>query len=456
MVVLCSAVAAGDKNNPRATGMAGTINGPARGLAALGVNPANLGLGGHQLISVSLLSMGFRVSSELASYDIYNEYFTGTEGTNGVREPRFLNEADKARLLSGFPDGTAVSRMDLEVMPAGLAVYHPAVGGFAIAIKERVGIRTVVPKDFLTMLLYGLDPEGSSFSFDRTRISAWWFRELNLSYGRQVPVSLPAGGELFAGMGVKFLAGYGVMETLRYAATIANEPTNGNQYRGRLSFDYQIRRAGVEVLDPDKGGGVDLFPAPAGTGFGMDFGLAGRVYGVDVHLSITDIGSIRWKRNTVETYSQYQTDITDPFLGTIEDSLQYAVRGRNRSAGEFKTSLPTKLRIGVVVESNSQLLPPWFPSDLLIAFDFTQGLNGSMGNPDNPRVSIGVEYSGIDVLSMQTGLSVGDDTKLRWAAGIGLELTKMSIGIATENIPLLFSSRDFDLYSLSAGFQFRF
>lgn len=456
MAVLWSAVVAGDKSDPRAIGMARTINGPARGLAALGVNPANLGMNGHRLIGISLLSIGFRVSSELMSYDTYHEFFTGADGPNGVREPRFLDEADKAKLLSGFSDGTAVSTMDFEVMPVGLAAYHPEVGGFAIAVKERVGLRTVVPKELLTMLLYGLDPEGSSFTFDRTRISGWWFRELNLSYGRPVPVSLPAEAELYAGLGIKFLAGYGVMETLHYVASVANEPTGGNQYRGRLSFDYRIRRAGVEVLDPDKGGGLDLFPAPAGTGFGVDFGLAGKVYGVDLHVSITDIGSIRWKRNTVETYSRYQIDITDPFLGTIEDSLQYAVRGRNRSAGEFATALPTKLRIGLVVESGSRLLPSWFPSGILIAVDFTQGLNDSMGNPDNPRVSVGVEYSGIPVLPIRTGLSIGDDSRLRWAAGVGLELTKISFGIATESIPLLFDPGNFDLYSISAGFQFRF
>ncbi|MBI4418642.1 MAG: hypothetical protein HY563_07685, partial [Ignavibacteriales bacterium] len=371
LVILSAGVSAGERSGSRGIGMARTVNGPARGLAALGVNPANLGMNGYTLVSAELLSFGFRTTSEMISYDLYNEFFTGVAGPNGVREPRYLDEADKQRILSRFPDGTALSSLDLELVSAGVAAYHPSLGGLAVAITDRLGVNAVIPKDFMTILLYGLDPNGSSYAFDRLRASAWWFREFNVSYGTRLPISLPPGTELYGGIGMKFIAGYGFFETERYRAAVANEPVGGGQYVARLDFDYVIRRSGVEMFDPRNSGAFSLFPAPAGKGFGIDVGLAAIIHGIEAHLSVTDIGSISWKRNTVETYSRYRAELTDPFLGTIEDSLQYAVRGRNRAIGEFSAPLPTKLRVGIVLESGASAAPSWIPTNLLIAVDYT-------------------------------------------------------------------------------------
>lgn len=446
----------GDKNGPRGNGMARTVNGPARGLAALGVNPANLGMGGHLHVEVELLSFGFRTSSELISYGLYDRFFTGIVGPDGTRSPKYLDEDDKSALMSQFSGETAVSRAEMEFLPAGIVLYDPELGGLAVAVTERIGASAIVPRDLMTVLLYGLEPEGGEYSLDGLDLSAWWVRELNISYGTRMPVVLGPDITLYGGVGIKVLAGYGMMETDHYDATIANEAVGGNQYRARIRFDYLMQRSGVEMLDPARGGGLNLFPAPAGTGFGVDLGAAVTGHGFEAHVSLTDIGSIRWKRNTVETVGRYDIELTDPFLGTIEDTLQAAVRGQNRHTGTFSTPLPTTLRLGLVVPANSAALPAWFPSDMAIALDYTQGVNRSMGNRTTPRVSMGVEYRVWRVLSIRSGLALGgDDSRLRWAVGAGYDGPGFSFGIATENVPLLFSPKDFDLYSLSAGFQFR-
>ena len=456
-VGLIASMYAGDRNGVRGIGMARTVNASSRGLAALGVNPANLALGGEGMVSMSLLSFGFRANSELISMGTYREYFTGVPGPSGESDPRYLSPADKERILDGFSANAAASRFDLEIMPVGMAVYHSDFGGIGVAMIEHVGARVVVPKDLLRVMLYGLDSTGSSYQLNETDLSAWWWREFNVSYGTQLPVGLGKKGKLYAGAGLKYITGFGILETTRFRMSIANGRESNNQYRTEFMADYVIRRSGSEMLDPGpRGGGVTVSPNPAGTGFGVDLGIALIIDGVGLHCSITDIGTVSWRRNLVETFGNYNVVLTDPFLGAIEDSIQNAIRGRNRPGEAFRAPLPATVRFGIAIGADTAQAFDWLPRRLLITLDLTQGLNESMGNSQDLRVSVGIEYAGISWLPLRTGWSVGDDSRVRWSIGAALEFKSFSWDIATENIGLLFSRRDFNMYSFATGFRFRF
>ncbi|MEX1140209.1 MAG: DUF5723 family protein [Bacteroidota bacterium] len=447
----------GDRSGVRGIGMARTVNAPVRGLAALGINPANLALGGEGMVSMSLMPFGFRVSSELISMESYRDYFTGVPGPGGQREPRYLSDADKVKIIDAFSDNTATSRFDLEIMSVGVAVFHPSFGGIGAAMTEHIGAKLVVPKDLMQVMLYGLDSAGSRHQMDGTDVSAWWWREFNLSYGTKIPVKLEKRGEVYAGIGLKYVAGFGILETTRYRMLIANERDSNNQYRTEFLADYLIRRSGSEMMDPGSGGGpFTLSPHPAGTGFGLDLGVAVLIDGVRIHWSVTDLGSVSWRRNLVETYGDYNVVLTDPFLGAIEDSIQNAIRGQNRSGTAFRTSLPATMRFGIAIGGDTTRVFDWLPRGLYVALDLTQGLNESMGNSQNVRASLGIEYTGVPWLPIRTGWSLGDDSKIRWAVGIALESRSFSWDIATENIGLLFSTRDFNMYSFATGFRLRF
>jgi len=448
---------AGDRGGVRGIGMARTVNASARGLAALGVNPANLALGGEGMVSMSLLPFGFRVNSELISMEAYREYFTGVPGPSGESDPRYLSDNDKEQILRAFSGNVATSRLDFEIMPVGVAVYHSAFGGIGAAMTEHIGVRVVVPKDLLQVMLYGLDSTGSRHQLDGTDLSAWWWREFNISYGTKLPVRLGKRGELYAGVGLKYIAGFGVLETPRYKMLISNQRESNNQYNTEFLADYLIRRSGSEMMDPGSGGGpFTLSPHPAGTGFGLDLGIALMLDGIQIHCSMTDIGSVSWHRNLVETFGDYNVVLTDPFLGAIEDSIQNAIRGQNRRGTAFRTPLPTALRFGIAVEANTAGTFDWIPQGMLVTLDLTQGLNESMGNSQDPRVSLGIEYAGIPWLPLRTGWSVGDDSRVWWAVGAALEFKSFSWDIATENIGLLFSTRDFNMYSFATGVRLRF
>jgi len=454
-VLLTSTAVAGDPPNIRGIGMARSMSGLARGVSALGINPANLGMPENHLLTFNLVPFSAKISSELISYDTYKEYFTGVPGPNGTTVAKYLTTADKEKILSIFPEGGATSEADVDLMPTGTSVYVPSVGGFGLATMEHIGTRLVLPKDYLKIFLYGLDSAGSTYKFDQTSFSAWWWREYNLSYGMKLPVKLKQDIELYAGIGLKYIAGFGVLETSHYRATVANFRENQNQYRVQLFFDYLIKRSGIDAVGANRSdAGFSAFPQPAGTGFGVDLGFAARLPGFDLHVSVTDIGSVSWKQNVMETVGSYNLEFTDPFFKTNEDSIQNAVRGTNRPGDAFSVSLPTRLRIGVVVGQDTARAPSWLPRDLILAFDLSQGFNESMGNSGALRASLGAEYRIIPGVPLRTGFALGEDSKVRWAMGFGFDFRYFSIDFATENLGMLFF-KNYDMFSFAFGFQVR-
>jgi Family of unknown function (DUF5723) len=455
-LLLSQAAVAQDPPNVRGIGMGRTMAGLARGIGALGINPANLGMPENHLISINLLPFDFRISSELISYDTYKEFFTGDPGPNGTTVPHYLTSADKQKILSIFPEGTATSKARADLMPVGVSVYSPSFGGIGIATMEHVGTQLVLPKDYLRIFLYGLDSAGSTYTFDETSFSAWWWREYNISYGMKIPVKLKDDIELYAGIGLKYVTGFGVIETSHYNATIANIREDQNQYRIKMFFDYLIERSGIDEVGANRSGTTfSVAPSPAGTGLGLDLGFVARFPGVDFHISVTDIGSISWQKNLVQTAGSYNLEFTDPFFKTNADSIQNAIRGVNRPGSAFSTSLPTRFRIGVVVGADTGRSPDWFPRKLALAMNLSQGFNESMGNSSSLRFSVGAEYRMIPGLPLRTGLAIGQDARWRWAVGLGLDFRYFSIDLATENLGLLFSLKNFDMYSFAFGLQLR-
>ena len=446
----------GDRSSVRGIGMARTVNGISRGIDALGINPANLALPDRTTGSIALFPFGMQISSDLVPYEIYQEYFTGVPLADGRRGARHLSDEDKRRIISEMKNGLGTTRMDFELMLFGLSVGIKPGLGFGFSVKEHIGAAIVLPSDYFQFFFFGLDSAGSHYSFDGTSVSGRWWREYNFSAGFEVAPPIKDVDRLFAGIGVKIVHGFGVVETARYRASLVNAVSGVNQYRADFSLDYLMRRSGVDFLNEKSKGEVTLFPQPAGTGIGFDIGIAAEVQGMSVHLALSNVGSIRWKRNIVETFGSYDQSIDDPFTQANRDTVETAVRGRNRPGGDFSTPLPASLRLGFVAASGRL---PWLevvPGDIEFAFDYTQGLNNSLGNTTRPRFSAGMEYRIIPLLPLRTGISLGGGDKFRWAAGFGLDFYAVSFDVATENLGMIFFPNDLTMLSVAAGLKIRF
>ncbi len=456
LVTLGSAALGGDRNNVRGTGMARTMNAIARRVETIGINPANLGIRDRGLITIGLMQTGVGVSSEVLTYDIYQEYFTGVDDGSGNRIARYLTNADKEKILGSYTDDFPTSRIDAESMEFALTITPPGLGGFGFAMIDHAGGEASFSKDAARFFLYGLDSLGSRYSLDGSEAEAWWWRELNVSYGMKLPVKVGPFDDFYGGLGFKIVQGIGVFETVRYNATFANERVTPTQYQALLSFDFLTRRSGAKFLDPDnENNDFFFFPDPAGTGVGFDLGATATMKGMMFSLALTDLGSITWKENVRETYANFMMTVDDPFNKALEDSIKNAFKGENRVAGPFSTSLPARLRLGFAVYSDSLEFMQWLPGSMLFAFDYNQGLNSSMGNITAPRFSMGVEYRLIPFIPIRTGVSFFGDVGVRWGFGFGLDFYFLSLDFATENFAILYNENDLDLMSVSAGLQIR-
>ncbi|MBI4428248.1 MAG: hypothetical protein HY562_03930 [Ignavibacteriales bacterium] len=445
---------AGDRSSIRGMGMARTLNASARGLDALGINPANLALPGRGFMSLNVLSFGTDVSTELFSYDAYQDFFTGDPSDRS--KPRFLTDDDKNRLLSLLPDGFGTTRTDLELFSLGFSVRLQNFGGLALGITDRMGMSIDLPKEYLRMFLFGFDSTGSTYDFAGTAISAWWWREYNISYGIELRLRHPPVRSIALGVGVKLIRGYAAVQTDHYNGIVGVERTGLAEYRGIADFSFLSRRSAIDQLDPDRGATFDLFPEPAGTGFGVDLGLSLELgLGVRIAASVTDIGGIDWEKNIVETSADYAFSFTDPFSSATQDSLENAFKGKNSPGSGFSTNLPTAIRLGVMAEV--QRIPGFsgVPGSMLLALDINQGLFSSMGGIVEPRLSLGLEYRIIPLLPLRTGISFLRGDVARWSAGFGLDFYAVTLDVATENLSMVFSPSSFSMFSFSLGLRIR-
>jgi hypothetical protein len=458
-IVLFSAVLqtafAGDLSNIRGVGMGRTINAVSRGIDALGINPANLAIPDQGNFNLNLAPTGIRVSTELLTYGLYKEYFTGVDSV-GKRWAKRLEPVDIDNILSQMPE-LSKTRVEAEMMLGGASFQHPLVGGIGFAIIEHAGVVTTLSKDFFRMAAFGLEPAGSVYAFDGTDATAWWYCEYNLSYGRKLPVDIKFLKDLYAGMGIKFIRGYGISQTIKQKSSFGNypDPANSTQYTLRGNIDFLTTHAGVDFMNENSHASATPFPDPIGKGTGFDVGLSGElINGVRVAVSVTDIGKITWDKNIIESYGGGSINITGDF-NNLKDTMKSIVKGKTRPGNAFDTHLPTKLRLGFVTEASEIPGLKFLPGKFILAFDYLQGFNESLGNTTKPRFSLGTEYRVFHVLPLRTGLAFGGGDKVRWAFGFGLDLHYFSLDFATDNLGMFFIPNSFQTVSFSMGMKIR-
>ena len=465
VTLLSQTFLAQDMTDIRGVGMAHTTAATSRGTDAIGINPANVAIPEWNPVTLSLPNFGMKIKTELFNYDIYQNYFTGIPDSTGKRVSKLLTNADKNNILSQMPANPQTKFLS-EVQWFGFSLQSPVLGGIGFAIRDHLGTTISMSKDYFRVAAFGLDSLGSSFDFSGTNGQAWWYREYNISYGRKLPVTIPFLNDLYAGIGVKLVKGYGIFESIKNNTSFTNtlDPNDHYQYVTKGKVDFLAHHAGIDMLTGDSskmGPTFDkfkMFPDPIGTGTGFDIGITGTLLSeIQLALSITNIGKITWDKNIIESYGGDSINIDNPFtqFAGQNDTLLTAIKGKNRPGASFTTSLPTALRVGMMMEAKNIPGLKFLPGKLLLAFDYLQGFNESLGNTKKPRVSLGMEYRIIPLIPLRTGLSLGGGDIPRWAFGFGIDAYVFSFDLATDNFGFLFSGKNFQMFSISAGMKIR-
>lgn len=438
----------GERTNIQGMGMARTFTAMARGLDAVGINPANLAAHDESLITFGLMPLGMHIGSDFMNLGLYNEYFTGVESEDG-REPRYLTDSDKRNILASFPDEIGRASAHLELRPIGVSVRVADFGRASFTMTDYVSASGIVPRDFASFILHGNTP-GSLYDFSEAAAYATWLREYALTYAMVMPAPEFV-RTLTAGAAVKLVHGFGHFEIDRFNTRLLT----GTDGILDGSIDVHGRLSGSEPLRGSSDVAFQMFPAPAGTGFGLDLGVASDVNEyLRVGLSITDIGSVRWTGNVDEIVRAGTIHLDDPLNDAQRDSVENAVMGETRSGGAFTTSLPTMLRLGVAVELHKiPGLKEFFWREWTLACDYNQGLVESAGVAALGRLSMGLEFRPWGFLPLRTGLSFFGADGFSFAFGFGLHSGSFEIDLASEHVNYMLSDESFAHGSVALGMR---
>ena len=97
----------------RNIGLGGTNVTSARGVYAVGINPANLAISQDHMIEFStvfpLPTINVSAGNDFITLDDYQYFFTGVEGENGEITGRYLDNSEKDKFLSLFDHGSMVN-----------------------------------------------------------------------------------------------------------------------------------------------------------------------------------------------------------------------------------------------------------------------------------------------------------------------------------------------------------
>jgi hypothetical protein len=214
----------------------------------------------------------------------------------------------------------------------------------------------------------------------------------------------------------------------------------------------------VSRIDAFDGGDFSPFPAPAGTGIGVDLGVS-AVIGeyLTVGMSMTDIGSMTWRRNIEESVADGAIHLDDITSQAQRDSLENAVNGETRPGNTFSTCLPTMFRVGASVElTKLKFFRRFMFGELTAACDFNKCIEPAPGIATTLRFSSGLEYRPIRQVHVRMGFTTGGLEGTAFAMGLGIHVGFFQLDLASGNMWWLFNQNTLSQGSLALGIKLVF
>ncbi len=418
----------------RSSGMGKTYNAVSEGVYSIGINPANLIEAPNYSVQfktvLPLPSVAFRTGTDFMSLQNFNYFFGGDNGN-----ARYLTQSDKQRLNDLFKNGGLIFANASTSLINISYKANPDVGAFDFSVTDFISSKLNFPDAIVDLALNG-NQIGHVYDLSTGSMKAWWIRDYSLSYARSLEELKPSFlKELAAGISVKLVHGYMYMGTERLNTTLSTgnlaQITGNSDLIGYSAFSSNF---GIKYNfdSTNHSSSFSLFPSPAGTGYGIDFGLLAKIDdNIKLAFSVTDLGKITWDNNAAEFSSFGKIYIDDISSQAERDSLKNQITGSSQKIGSITTSLATAIRFGVAykLKYNEQN-----ESSLTLAFDLNQGLNDLPGNTTVPRVSVGTEWKPLSWCPyLRSGVSFGGLTGFQWAFGLGVDFGLIELNFASSD-----------------------
>jgi len=416
--------------NAKNIALGGTNAVSARGVFALGVNPANLVVKQDHSVELStvfpLPTLSVTVGNDFFSLNDYNYFFTGVTNDNGQRVGRYLTESDKTKFLNLFNQGTLINTTVGTTILSVSLYPNKKLGAFGFSVNDWTSVNINFPKGIMELLLYG-NQKGKDFNLNDLDLKTWYLRNYSLSYSKDLSKLFPDAFKFFSvGLTVKMVQGffYSGVDYINTSIKTQDDYSIAIQGDSRMllaaspsfGIKYDFEEEGIE-----KEKNISFFNEPAGTGYGADLGIYAEINKVwSFAIALTDLGTINWNKGVVAYSSKGSYTIENVTDEGLLDSLKESLKGEGNYAEPFSTSLATAMKLGVGFKLD-KLLKGKFPGKMMLEFNYHQGFNNMPGNTTKERFSLGMQWTPFKFFNFRSGVSVGGYDKFNWAIGFGLD-----------------------------------
>ena len=443
---------------------------------ALGINPANIGLGNEYNKKYTFSLFQF-------SFSDYAEGFTKSNLSGAIKGvDQKLTPNDQLEASKAFANSDLA--FDFTSTLFGFAINTENAGNFAFAINMKASHfsnmndnasahlwrgfvdpyfdQWVVRDEFGQLdtianegpsstrideveLGFSTDPRYASDLYNGTVVKDMAYMEYSLGYGRNVFENEDM--SLYAGVGVKYLQGLYVL----------NLTINDNEVK-------EAYTASTPALGIDYGSGALTNPSlvtgsgytPVGQGYGFDFGLALELNDqFRISAAVTDIGSLTFDGNVYGSRDTLVYDIQTSGIESYNVFTEFDVfAGKDgvfkwTGQEEKKVTLATQFRLGLAYFLNEKFR---------LGLDMIGPMNEEPGNLEGFVFAMGGEYLVSNTIRLSTGFSAGGNYALRVPFGLNFVMNEgiWEFGVSTRDM-LYFFKQDQPNLSLAAGFlRFRF
>jgi hypothetical protein len=420
----------------------------------LGVNPANLGWSwDNHVIHASLMETGL---------SIYTNALTKTQVRNDLFNSNIvLSFSEQVQASQSFTDTKMWGQGGVTWL--GVSYNNAKIGGIAFSIRDRLLWNTVLNENaaqfaflgynapyFDSLVVnhgdttgYSTNPDLASLVYGGTKVHFLWYREYALGYGRKILNTDKV--TLYAGVTVKYIAGYGTAQYI--------QDDNGLEAYSSLGPEFKVDY-GVSTPSEVSGSGLKK----VGDGYAIDLGVTVEILKkIKVGLAVIDIGQIKWNGNVYEgrdisVYSISTPGITNYNIfmqGNLVNAEGLPSEGDLWSGISSKTvRMPTQVRCG---GSFRIIEPVEVGLDMIVPFNKT--LPGSY---DKAILGFGGRFNPVKWFEVSLGLVTGAEVGTNIPFGLTFypirkKSAAWSMGLATRDVSTLFKEEDI-MASLVCGF----
>jgi hypothetical protein len=406
---------------------------------SIGINPANLGVKrtyDEKHVTFGLTEFGMSAYSEALGKSTFKKSIS----TFNSADLTYQEKIDAARNFSG-----KALAINADINWFGISFQHDKIGGFAFGVRESFRYYSRFNESSSDILFRGFgsayfdslylnngmavantqanyeanqgnidygkasNPITLAKIFSGSKIQMLYYREYNLSYGKEFKMN-----DLVAvsgGIGVKYLQGFGMI----------NATSDGNTLTAYGAFSPQlgINFGAAALTNPSADTtGSGFIPKAAGSGIGLDLGLNLVIMeNLKIGVAVTNIGSITYDVNVYSMKNDTLARIDNQGFESYNIFAQFSTLAADNGLFKWegkqkiKVNLPTMVRAGASLKVGQKAE---------VGVDFVIPANDTPGNFENLVWSVGGDFRPMRWLRFSGGMMHGGNYSSRVNIPLGV------------------------------------